>query len=171
MDILQKQKTKFKSELTDLTQSLETPWGKFSFIEDTTKIDPDFPNYELKYVTVPIKSRMEQYVQAVNISLSNKKANAISINIEGNNIKKNEAIINKIIELYERDALNDKNKTARQLSSFIDSRIELLTIELFDIENNIEIDYSIFSILLYNVFDKKEGNNIPVGVNFIFMLK
>ena len=34
-------KTKFQGQLNDLTHSLETPWGKFSFIEDSSKIDPD----------------------------------------------------------------------------------------------------------------------------------
>ena len=131
-------KTKFKSELNDLNQALETPWGKFIFIEDTTKIDPKFPNYELMYITVPIKSRIEEYCSLISISLSNKKANAINININGGNIAKNEAIVNKIIELYELDALNEKNKTARQMSSFIDSRIELLTKELYTIENQVE---------------------------------
>ncbi len=131
-------KTKFKGELTDLTHSLETPWGKFSFIEDTTKIDPDYPNYELKYVTAPVKSRIEGYNTLINIALSNKKANAINLTLEGGNIKKNEAIINKIIELYNRDALSDKNKTAYQMSKFIDERIDVVSKELVIIENEVE---------------------------------
>ena len=131
-------KTKFKGELTDLTHSLETPWGKFSFIEDEANIDPKYPNYELKYVTVPIKSRIEEYNTLINISLSNKKANAINITLEGGNIAKNEAIVNKIIELYDRDALSDKNRMAYQMSKFIDERIEILSKELIVIENEVE---------------------------------
>jgi capsular exopolysaccharide synthesis family protein len=131
-------KTKFKGELSDLTHSLETPWGKFSFIEDASKIDPDYPNYELRYVTIPAKSRIEEYNATLNISLSNKKANAINITLNGGNIAKNEAIINKIIELYDRDALSDKNRMARQMSKFIDERIEVLSKELVVIENEVE---------------------------------
>ena len=131
-------KTKFKGQLNDLTHSLETPWGKFSFIEDSSKIDPDYPNYELKYITVPVKSRIEEYNKSVQISLSNKKANAINITLEGGNIVKNEAIINKIIELYDRDALADKNRMAHQMSKFIDERIDILSKELVIIENEVE---------------------------------
>lgn len=130
--------TKFQGQLNDLTHSLETPWGKFSFIEDSSKIDPDYPNYELKYITVPVKSRIEEYNQLVQISLSNKKANAINITLEGGNIVKNEAIINKIIELYDRDALADKNRMAHQMSKFIDERIDILSKELVIIENEVE---------------------------------
>ncbi len=135
---ISRKKIKFKGELKNLNQALETPWGKFIFIEDTTKIDPKFPNYSLMYITVPIKSRIEEYCNLISVSLSNKKANAINVSINGGNIVKNEAIINKIIELYELDALNEKNKTARQMSKFIDSRIDLLTKELYTIENQVE---------------------------------
>ena len=131
-------KTKFKGELTDLTHSLETPWGKFSFIEDTSKIDPKYPNYNLRYITIPVKSRIEEYDAKLNVSLSNKKANAINITLVGGNIAKNEAIINKVIELYDRDALSDKNRMARQMSKFIDERIEVLSKELVVIENEVE---------------------------------
>lgn len=54
----------------------------------------------------------------------------------------------------------EKNDTSR--NSFIKSQIRLSLgdfhyVELFDIENNVEIDYSIFGTTsLYNVFDKKE---------------
>ena len=53
----------------------------------------------------------------------------------------------------------EKNDTSR--NSFIKSQIRLSLgdfyyVELFDIENNIEIDYSIFGTILNNVFDKNE---------------
>ena len=135
---LEYKKTKFKTEVSDLNKSIETPWGRFSFIEDTTKIDPKYPNYQLRYVTISAKSRIEEYNSLISVSLSDKKANAININFKGGNITKNESIINKIIELYDRDVINDKNKTAIQMSKFIDERIELLSKELIVIENEVE---------------------------------
>ena len=92
---LEYKKTKFKTEVSDLNKSIETPWGRFSFIEDTTKIDPKYPNYQLRYVTISAKSRIEEYNSLISVSLSDKKANAININFKGGNITKNESIINK----------------------------------------------------------------------------
>lgn len=131
-------KTKFNAELSDLTSPLETPWGTFRFIENEQNIDPKYPLYQLKYVTIPLKPAIEKYSNSINISLSNKKANAINIAINGGNISRNEDIINKMIELYERDALMDKNKTSLQMSVFIDERINLLNKELSVIEDEVE---------------------------------
>src|SRR5690606_38088861 len=47
-------------------------------------------------------------------------------------------IINKLIELYNREALEDKNQIASTTVEFIDDRLKLLVSELSDVEADVE---------------------------------
>ena len=131
-------KTKFRANVTDLTKSVETPWGAFLFIENEKYIDPDYPNYSLTHIISSKKSSVEEYRNRVNSSLADKKANAIRISIAGNNQAKNEAIVNKVIELYQRDATNEKHKVSAMTTQFIDERIALIGDDLLKIESKVE---------------------------------
>lgn len=130
--------TKFKTEISDLSQSLNTPWGNFGFIEDQTKIDPEYPNYKLKFITVSKKSRIDEYSNLISASISSKKANAIDVSIEGDNIQKNEQIINKIIELYNRDNLTYKKQNTLGTLNVIEDRINTIKQELDIIDIKVE---------------------------------
>src|SRR5690606_34566500 len=47
-------------------------------------------------------------------------------------------IVNKLIELYNREALEDKNQIAASTVEFIDERLKLLVAELSDVEADVE---------------------------------
>lgn len=130
--------TKYKTEISDLSQPQTTPWGDFAFIEDITKIDPDYPNYKLRFITVSKKSRIDEYSQNISISISDKKANAIDISIEGGSIIKNEKIVNKIIELYDDNNLADKQKSTLETLKLIEERTNIVKQELDIIEYKVE---------------------------------
>ena len=130
--------TKFKNELTDLSQAIETPWGTFGFIEDTTKIDPQYPNYKLRFITVSKKSRIDEYAKNISVAISDKKAKALSISIEGNSIIKNETIVNKIIELYNQSNIDDKKQTSLATLNIIENRIKTVKNDLDIIDYKVE---------------------------------
>lgn len=130
--------TKFKNELTDLSQAIETPWGTFGFIEDTTKIDPQYPNYKLRFITVSKKSRIDEYAKNIRVAISDKKAKALSISIEGNSIIKNETIVNKIIELYNQSNIDDKKQTSLATLNIIENRIKTVKNDLDIIDYKVE---------------------------------
>ena len=132
------QKEKYKKTISDLSQSINTPWGQFVFIEQPQFIDENYPNYKLEYTIKSIKSRIEELNKEIIITLSNKKANAIKISIVGGNILKNESIINKIIELYEMDNFLDNQRSSMEIETFITQRINLLDNELQLIEKKVE---------------------------------
>lgn len=131
-------KIKQKHILTDLSTPINTQWGTFSFIEHPEFIDNDYPEYNLKYRILPLKNSVEQYNTLLNISLSNKKANAITISIIGGNIVKNETIVNTIIDLYQQFNFEQKLNSTIQLESFISERIDIINKDLQVIEKKIE---------------------------------
>lgn len=150
-------KTKHKTETSDLSKAVQTPWGDFLFIENPQHIDPKYPNYNLIYTITSHKVRVEQYSEQIITALSNKKANAITISYVGGNTSKNEAIVNKIIELYTRDASQDKTKASIQMTAFISERIDILSKELMEIETKVE-DFRIKN----NIANLNEQSNIAL---------
>jgi capsular exopolysaccharide synthesis family protein len=133
-------KTDFECEISDLNAPVETPWGKFYFIENQINIDPDYPDYKVRLITRTRKENIKRYAKLISVGLTSKKTNVMTIFMIGENPAKNEAIINKMIELYEEDALSDKNKTAVQMSTFINERLSRLDLELDDVEQKVQ-DY------------------------------
>ena len=131
-------KIKQKYVLTDLSKPIDTQWGKFSFIEKQEFIDSKYSNYNLTYKILPLKSSIELYNSLLNISASNKKANAINISIIGGNKIKNETIVNTIIELYQQFNFEQTLQNTIKLESFISERIDIIDKELQIIESKIE---------------------------------
>ena len=130
--------TKFKTEIKDLSTPVETIWGTFGFIEDATKIDPLYPNYKLRFITLSKKSRIDEYSDNIRIAISDKKANAISISTEGGSIIKNEAIVNKIIELYNQNNIEDKKHSSLETLNIIENRIKTIKNDLDIIDYKVE---------------------------------
>lgn len=169
--------TKFKAELTDLSQPLQTPWGQFGFIEDTTYIDPKYPNYKLRFITVSKKSRIDEYTQNLTIAISNKKANAIDVIIEGGNVLKNEAIVNKIIELYNKNNTTDKTTTTLETLKTIENRINVIKNDLTTIDYKVEeyriknqlADLSAQSELLIESANTYETTLTEIEMNYTLM--
>ncbi len=132
-------KIKHKTTLTNLDNPVKTQWGEFYFTEQNKFIDPKFSNYELDYTIYPQSSSVQQYNSKISISLSNKKANAINIEIIGGNIQKNEIIVNTLIELYQQFCFEQKLQNTSKLESFLTERINIFDQELKILEEKIEI--------------------------------
>ena len=92
--------------------------------------------YRLKFH--PIRNITEAYAQRISIGAVNKKSNAISISTISDNTVKAADILNKLVELYNLDAVIDKNMIASNTKQFVDERLELIQKELLEVEINVE---------------------------------
>src|SRR5690606_15572018 len=78
------------------------------------------------------------YNESINISPVNKDASVLSISLIHAVPTKAEDIINKLIEVYNREAIEDKNQIAQNTVKFIDERLNFLVTELEDVEQDVE---------------------------------
>src|SRR5690606_17294093 len=78
------------------------------------------------------------YNQAISISPVNKDASVLTISLVDAVPDKAEDIINKLIEVYNREAIDDKNQIAENTVKFIDERLNFLVTELEDVEKDVE---------------------------------
>jgi capsular exopolysaccharide synthesis family protein len=80
----------------------------------------------------------EYYSKRLNIVPVNKKASVLAISLMDPVSEKGINIINKLIEVYEKEEVEDKNIIASQTLHFIDERLQYLTTELSNVEKNVE---------------------------------
>jgi tyrosine-protein kinase Etk/Wzc len=79
------------------------------------------------------------YSNQLSISPANKTSNVLSIGLTDPVWKRSILIMNKLIEVYETEAAEDKNLTASNALTFMDDRLKFLTTELSDVEKNVEL--------------------------------
>lgn len=127
-------KIKSKYILKDINETINTPFGalKLKAGKDFSKED----EYTIK--TFPIRSITESYSTAIKIAAVTKKSNAISISTVAGNVTKARDVINKLVELYNLDAVVDKNMIASNTKKFVDERLVLIEEELQSVEQNVE---------------------------------
>ncbi len=78
------------------------------------------------------------YNEEIAIEPVNKDASVLIINLVEPVRQKGVDIVNKLIELYNQEALEDKNQIAANTVQFIDDRLTLLVGELSDVEADVE---------------------------------
>lgn len=74
----------------------------------------------------------------LNVALRNKDATVIGLSLNYANISKAKDIINKLVEVYNSDAISDKNSESKKTKDFIDDRINIISNELGQVENEKE---------------------------------
>lgn len=77
-------------------------------------------------------------LMAVKTSVMDKGSSLINIICNNTNITKADAILNTIIEVYNENLIDDKNKVAQNTSKFIEKRIKIIGEELL----NVELEYT-----------------------------
>ena len=123
-----------KFELNSIQETMDTPFGKFSF----TQVSKPKKDSKFKITLQPIAEVIDEYSNKIKVATVNKQSNAIQISIVESNIEKAKDMLNNLVMLYNLDANSDKNIIATNTSNFINERLAIITDELFDVESNVE---------------------------------
>jgi capsular exopolysaccharide synthesis family protein len=121
-------------QLASLSEPVRTPVGEFRF----KQILPLKSTATYKIVSYPIRNLIEDYCEDIKVSAVLKRSNAISISTNSACIKKGQAFLNKLIELYNKHEVDDKNELAKVTASFIDERLKLISGELQKVETELK---------------------------------
>ncbi len=93
---------------------------------------------DLKLYIASKGHRVNQLQSATNVSLVNKDATVIGLDMNYPQTDKAKAVLNTLVDAYNRDALNDKRGESEQTMAFIEERIAKVSDELGDVENQKE---------------------------------
>lgn len=89
---------------------------------------------DLSFTYSPIESEVTDLQKKSDISLVDKDATVVGLDIKYTNIEKGKAIINKLIDVYNEDAIKDKNLESKKTKEFIDERLAIISEELGQVE-------------------------------------
>lgn len=120
----------------ELPALLTTDVGTFRFAlnADSTLL----PHDEIQVVVVNPLSVAKGYVANLTIEPTSKTTSVATISLKDSYPRRGEDFINKLIELYNIDANNDKNEIAESTARFIDERIAVINRELGSTEQELE---------------------------------
>jgi len=125
---------KEKIEVNDLSKPIKTIAGTIKLT-----LGKEFKeNNSYKIIAYPLVAITNKYSKGIQINTISKKTNAVKISLVSSNPAKAQAVINKLIELYNLDAVLDKNIIASNTKDFVEKRLELLKNELLDVEISVE---------------------------------
>lgn len=124
-------------EVSKFPSKVKTLFGELSFALDESLLESS-KKVGLKVWLLPLDVTAEAYMNRLSVGLASKRSNIIGLSIEDENTDRAKNVLNKLIELYNVDALSDKNKAASNTAAFISERITLISKDLGDIESQME---------------------------------
>lgn len=121
-------------KVTDLTQPIQTCAGEIRFVLNTQLKKGD--RYHISTSSrLPL---IDSYKRSITASLMKKESNIIVISTTTDMPRRAVDFINKEIELYNMDAVVDKNIMASNTATFINERLQLIKSELATAEAEVE---------------------------------
>jgi tyrosine-protein kinase Etk/Wzc len=116
-------------------EQVKKPYAIFTVVAGTTATAKD------NKVTVKfhdIRKVANSYNQKLIVAPVNKNASVLSLSLTDPVPTKGVAILNKLVEVYNKEAVEDKNLIAGSTIQFIDDRLKYLTSELSVVERDVE---------------------------------
>jgi tyrosine-protein kinase Etk/Wzc len=105
-------------------------------ITPNTKNPKAFVGKQYQIIIKPVEQVATAYQQGIQVTMNGDRSNILDISISSTSIRKSKDIINKLIEIYNRNAVEDKRRIANKTSEFIDNRIQLISGTLSDVDQD-----------------------------------
>ena len=125
---------KSEHSLTTLSEPVKTCAGTITFIE----IHPIVQGDKLRIFTTPIAPLVDYYLASISCFQPKKESNLITMSSRTDLPQRAKDVMSKMIELYNMDAVIDKNIMASNTAQFINDRLNIITMELDTVEKNVE---------------------------------
>ena len=114
---------------------LNTPAGVISIDISPNKVIPAEP----LLVTIQKPALVAKYYATNVLSTEiTKLVDVINLSVKVNNVQKGKDVLNTLTEIYNRDAIEQINRSANNTAGFIDGRLRLISGELSDVERDVE---------------------------------
>ncbi|MER2998507.1 GumC family protein [Pontibacter populi] len=116
-------------------QEIKKPYAAFTVVAGNGAL-ADVKKATIKFHD--IRKVAEYYNQKLTVAPINKNASVLSLSLVDPVPAKGVAILNKLVEVYNKEAVEDKNLIAGSTIQFIDDRLKYLTSELTVVEQDVE---------------------------------
>lgn len=94
--------------------------------------------FSIDCIVYPVESTTNYYRGALGIVSLGKNTSVIELSVVDPNSQRAADFLNTLVNIYNEDAIEDKNLVAEKTSDFISTRLKLITDELTDVEKDVE---------------------------------
>lgn len=120
-------------------QQIKRPYGTFTvFANPALSLTSPGAPAKVRVVLRSVQEAAKQFNQALNIQPISKNTSVLQVSTTDPIPQRAQDIINKLIEVYNKEAIEDKNLIASSTLEFIDERLKYLTAELSSVEKDVE---------------------------------
>ena len=133
----------YRKQFDKLPAVFPTDEGTIAFFANNDTLSAACPENITKerHITAFINrpfSVLKEYVNSLSIAPTSKTTSVVVISLENTNTRRGRDYINKLLEMYNINANNDKNEVAQKTAEFIDERIGIISKELGSTEQDLE---------------------------------
>ena len=118
----------------NLQEPIQTPAGALRFSELRVLKVGD----KMRFTTVSVFARANALLRQLSCTPARKESNVIIVNMRSDMPRQASDIIQKVVELYNLDAVIDKNIMATNTANFINERLQIVEGELGEVETAVE---------------------------------
>ncbi|WP_073346012.1 GumC family protein [Bacteroides congonensis] len=133
----------YRKRFEKLPAVLPTDEGTIAFFTNNDTLSPIHPESVTKerhitaYINRPF-SVAKGYAGSLSIIPTSKATSVVTVSLKNSNTQRGKDYIDKLLEMYNINANNDKNEVAQRTAEFIDERIGIISKELGSTERDLE---------------------------------
>lgn len=120
----------------NLNDTVNTPVGKL-VVTPTLYYTPDYFNIPITVRKANLEAVGLAYNAALQSAVASKTSSIVNLSISDVSARRAEDILNTLIDVYNQDAIDDKNKIAVNTANFINERLIVIEQELGGVESQI----------------------------------
>lgn len=120
----------------NLNDTVNTPVGKL-VVTPSLYYSPDFYNVPITVRKANLEAVGLAYNAALQSAVASKTSSIVNLSISDVSARRAEDILNTLIDVYNQDAIDDKNKIAVNTANFINERLIVIEQELGGVESQI----------------------------------
>lgn len=136
-DFVKKGKSINKDILAVAGTTVSTPVGRVQVDENLNEASADLKGVDINVRKYPLKSVGLSYNARLQTALASKMASIITLTMQDVSKERAEDVLNTLVDVYNEDAVNDKNKVVVNTDKFINERLEALEDELGNVDMTI----------------------------------
>ncbi len=133
----------YRKQFDKLPAVFPTDEGTVAFFESKDTLTTNQAKEESKerhikaFINRPM-SVAKGYIKSLSIAPTSKTTSVAVLSLKNSNTRRGKDFINKLLEMYNINANNDKNEVAQKTAEFIDERIGIISKELGSTEQDLE---------------------------------
>ncbi|WP_294283378.1 tyrosine-protein kinase [uncultured Chryseobacterium sp.] len=130
-----------KEIISSFNKTISLPYANIIITKNKNFMASSYENgnhNELEIAISSLESKVSSFQNLLNVGLVNKDVTVVELSMNYPQVDKAKDILNTLVEVYNKDAIMDKNSQSKNTLDFIDGRIKKLAVELGDVENQKE---------------------------------